>query len=605
MKKIFNLFDLKQKVNYKNEVLSGLTVALALVPEAIAFALIAGLSPLTGLYAAFSIGLITSIFGGRPGMISGATGAIAVIYVGMIAIIKKTNPDISVEEITQYIFATVILAGLIQIGVGLLRLGKFIRLVPHPVMFGFVNGLAIVIFLAQMSSFKENRKDHYGNNAVEAISTNQAFHVNGSVVTSDKTNTIVYNLIEGKLFNIETDQYELQIVGDQVFDVEKEQVVYNYQNNTFYNIEKKTEVLDWLQRDQLVLMIGLVLLTMLIIWGLPKLTTYIPSSLAAIVVVALITIFGEIDTKTVGDIASIKGGFPTPSLPHIPYTWDTFVLIFPYALIVAGVGLIESLLTLNLIDEITQTRGNSNKECVAQGTANIASGFFLGMGGCAMIGQSLINISSGARARLSGIVASLGLLSFILWGAPIIEQLPMAALTGVMVMVSIGTFEWASLKVFGKMPITDVIVMIVVTLITVFLHNLALAVLIGVVISALAFAWESAIRIRARKYIDSNGSKHYEIYGPLFFGSVSVFSDKFDIENDPEDIIIDFSESKIVDMSAIEALNSLTERYMKAGKKIHLRHLSPDCQKLLKNADKIVEVNVMEDPTYHVAADSV
>lgn len=605
MKKIFNLFDLKQKVNYKNEVLSGLTVALALVPEAIAFALIAGLSPLTGLYAAFSIGLITSIFGGRPGMISGATGAIAVIYVGMIAIIKKTNPDISVEEITQYIFATVILAGLIQIGVGLLRLGKFIRLVPHPVMFGFVNGLAIVIFLAQMSSFKENRKDHYGNNAVEAISTNQAFHVNGSVVTSDKTNTIVYNLIEGKLFNIETDQYELQIVGDQVFDVEKEQVVYNYQNNTFYNIEKKTEVLDWLQRDQLVLMIGLVLLTMLIIWGLPKLTTYIPSSLAAIVVVALITIFGEIDTKTVGDIASIKGGFPTPSLPHIPYTWDTFVLIFPYALIVAGVGLIESLLTLNLIDEITQTRGNSNKECVAQGTANIASGFFLGMGGCAMIGQSLINISSGARARLSGIVASLGLLSFILWGAPIIEQLPMAALTGVMVMVSFGTFEWASLKVFGKMPITDVIVMIVVTLITVFLHNLALAVLIGVVISALAFAWESAIRIRARKYIDSNGSKHYEIYGPLFFGSVSVFSDKFDIENDPEDIIIDFSESKIVDMSAIEALNSLTERYMKAGKKIHLRHLSPDCQKLLKNADKIVEVNVMEDPTYHVAADSV
>ena len=605
MKKIFNLFDLKQKVNYKNEVLSGLTVALALVPEAIAFALIAGLSPLTGLYAAFSIGLITSIFGGRPGMISGATGAIAVIYVGMIAIIKKTNPDISVEEITQYIFATVILAGLIQIGVGLLRLGKFIRLVPHPVMFGFVNGLAIVIFLAQMSSFKENRKDHYGNNAVEAISTNQAFHVNGSVVTSDKTNTIVYNLIEDKMFNIETDQYELQIVGDQVFDVEKEQVVYNYQNNTFYNIEKKTEVLDWLQKDQLVLMIGLVLLTMLIIWGLPKLTTYIPSSLAAIVVVALITIFGEIDTKTVGDIASIKGGFPTPSLPHIPYTWDTFVLIFPYALIVAGVGLIESLLTLNLIDEITQTRGNSNKECVAQGTANIASGFFLGMGGCAMIGQSLINISSGARARLSGIVASLGLLSFILWGAPIIEQLPMAALTGVMVMVSIGTFEWASLKVFGKMPITDVIVMIVVTLITVFLHNLALAVLIGVVISALAFAWESAIRIRARKYIDSNGSKHYEIYGPLFFGSVSVFSDKFDIENDPEDIIIDFSESKIVDMSAIEALNSLTERYMKAGKKIHLRHLSPDCQKLLKNADKIVEVNVMEDPTYHVAADSV
>lgn len=352
-------------------------------------------------------------------------------------------------------------------------------------------------------------------------------------------------------------------------------------------------------------MIGLVLLSMLIIWGLPKLTKYVPSALAAIVIVSAIVIGFGIETKTVGDIASIQGGFPTPSIPEIPFTWDTFMLIFPYALIVAGVGLIESLLTLNLIDEITQTRGSGNKECVAQGTANIASGFFLGMGGCAMIGQSLINISSGARARLSGIVASLGLLSFILWGAPIIEQLPMAALVGVMVMVSIGTFEWASLKVFGKMPLTDVIVMVVVTLVTVFLHNLALAVLIGVIISALAFAWENALRIRARKYIDENGSKHYEIYGPLFFGSVSVFNDKFDVQGDPDDVIIDFSESKVVDMSAIDALNVLTERYQRAGKTVHLRHLSPDCQELLRDADKIVEVNVMEDPTYHVAADKV
>jgi SulP family sulfate permease len=523
MKKIFNLFDLKQKVNYKNEVLSGLTVALALVPEAIAFALIAGLSPLTGLYAAFSIGLITSILGGRPGMISGATGAVAVIYVGMITLLREMNPEITVDQITQYIFATVILAGMIQILVGLLRLGKFIRLVPHPVMFGFVNGLAIVIFMAQKDSFK----------------------------------------IDG----------------------------------------------NWMAGNDLFLMLGLVLLTMAIIWGLPKITKAVPSSLVAIIVISGLVIGLDLDTKTVADTLpagkTIAGGFPIPQVPNIPWTFETLQIIFPYALIVAGVGLIESLLTLNLIDEITQTRGRGNKECVAQGTANIASGFFLGMGGCAMIGQSLINISSGARARLSGIVASLGLLSFILWGAPIIERLPMAALTGVMFMVAIGTFEWASLRVFNRMPHSDVIVMILVTLITVFLHNLALAVLVGVIVSALIFAWENARRIRARKYIDEQGSKHYEIFGPLFFGSITVFNEKFDVQNDPDDVIIDFSESKIVDMSAIEAVNSLTERYLKAGKKIHLRHLSPDCQKLLKNADKIIEVNVLEDPTYHVVADEI
>lgn len=606
MKKVFNLFDLKQKVNYKNEVLSGLTVALALVPEAIAFALIAGLSPLTGLYAAFSIGLITSIFGGRPGMISGATGAIAVIYVGMIALIRQGNPEISVDEITQYIFATVILAGIIQIVVGLLRLGKFIRLVPQPVMFGFVNGLAIVIFMAQLSSFKEDVKDPYGNNMKEISATEQVLSVNQeSYVVSSETGALAYNLINDTLFNYETGEAKLWIDNDHVYDIEKKTVKYAYKEGSFFNIDVTGEEKRWLDAEAIWLMVGLVLLSMLIIWGLPKLTKYVPSALAAIVLVSAIVIGFGIDTKTVGDIASIEGGFPIPAMPSIPFTWDTFMLIFPYALIVAGVGLIESLLTLNLIDEITETRGSSNKECVAQGTANIASGFFLGMGGCAMIGQSLINISSGARARLSGIVASLGLLSFILWGAPIIEQLPMAALVGVMVMVSIGTFEWASLKVFGKMPLTDVIVMVVVTLVTVFLHNLALAVLIGVIISALAFAWENALRIRARKYIDDKGSKHYEIYGPLFFGSVSVFNDKFDVQNDPDDIIIDFSESKVVDMSAIEALNGLTDRYLKAGKKVHLRHLSPDCQKLLRDADKIVEVNVMEDPTYHVAADKV
>ena len=523
MKKYFNLFDLNQKVDYKNEVLSGLTVALALVPEAIAFALIAGLSPLTGLYAAFTIGLVTSILGGRPGMISGATGAIAVVYVGMITIIKETNPQISVDEITQYVFATVILAGVIQILVGLMRLGKFIRLVPHPVMFGFVNGLAIVIFMAQLDSFK---------------------------------------------------------VGEK-----------------------------WMQGNDLFLMLGLVILTMLIIWGLPKITKAVPSSLVAIIVVSSIAIGFNIDTKvvadTLGEGKTMAGGFPIPQLPHIPWTWETFKIIFPYSLIVAGVGLIESLLTLNLIDEITQTRGSGNKECVAQGAANVTSGFFLGMGGCAMIGQSLINISSGARARLSGIVASLGLLSFILWGAPIIERLPMAALTGVMFMVAIGTFEWASLKTFKRMPNSDIFVMLIVMLITVFLHNLALAVLCGVVISALVFAWENAKRIRARKYVDDDGVKHYEIFGPLFFGSVSAFYEKFDVKNDPNEVIIDFSESKIVDMSGIESVNRITDRYLQVGKKLHIRHLSEDCRQLLKNADDIIEVNILEDPTYKVVVDKI
>lgn len=524
MKHIFNLFDLKQKVDYKSEILSGLTVALALVPEAIAFALIAGLSPLTGLHAAFTIGLITSVLGGRPGMISGATGAVAVVYLGLITILKSINPEITVEEITQNVFGVVIMAGLIQITAGFLRLGKFIRLVPHSVMFGFVNGLAIVIFMAQLDAFK-----------------------------------------------IKSDAGEL----------------------------------IWMTGSQLYLMLGLVVVTMLIIWGLPKLTKAFPSSLAGILIVSAIAIGFGLDTKTVGDIASVDGGFPPFNIPKIPYTWDRFITLLPYSFIVAGVGLIESLLTLNLIDEITQTRGRSNKECIAQGTANIVTGFLSGMGGCAMIGQSLINISSGARARLSGMVAAVGLLCIILFGAPLIEKLPMAALTGVMIMVSIGTFEWASLKVLGKMPLTDVIVMLVVMAITVLMHNLALAVLAGIIISALSFAWENAKRIRARKYIDENGVKHYEIYGPLFFGSISAFYSKFDIANDPQEVIIDFTDSRVTDMSAIEALNSLTEKYHKAGKKVHLQHLSKDCTRLLRNADKIVDVNILEDPTYTVVTEEI
>ncbi|ASV30394.1 SulP family inorganic anion transporter [Maribacter cobaltidurans] len=523
MRKYLNLFDFKQKVDYKTEILSGLTVALALVPEAIAFALIPGFSPLTGLYAAFVLALVTSILGGRPGMISGATGAVAVIFVGLILELKRNFPGIEPETILNYVFATVILAGVLQIGAGLLRLGKFIRLVPHPVMFGFVNGLAIIIFMAQFPNF--------------------------------------YNKTTG----------------------------------------------DLLSGAPLYIMLGLTLLTMVIIWGLPKLTKAVPSSLVAIIVVSAIVIGFGINTMTVADIMgegeSIKGGFPPLSIPQLPFTWATFKIIIPYAAIVAGVGLIESLLTLNIIDEITETRGSGNKECVAQGTANILSGFLSGMGGCAMIGQSLINTSAGARARLSGITAAVMLLVFIMFGSSLIERLPMAALVGLMFMVAIGTFEWASFKTFGKMPKSDVIVMVLVTLITAITHNLAVAVLLGVVISALAYSWENAKRIRARKHVDENGVKHYEIYGPLFFGSTTLFAEKFDVPNDPEEVIIDFKESRVADMSGIEALNKITERYAKVGKKVHLRHLSKDCIRLLQNADEIIDVNVMEDPTYKVVAD--
>jgi len=523
VKKYLNLFDFKQKVDYKTEILSGLTVALALVPEAIAFALIPGFSPLTGLYAAFILCLITSILGGRPGMISGATGAVAVIFVGLILELKRNFPGIEPETILNYVFATVVMAGILQILAGVLRLGKFIRLVPHPVMFGFVNGLAIIIFMAQFPNFYEKGTD---------------------------------NLLSTTPF---------------------------------------------------LMMLGLTLLTMLIIWGLPKLTKAIPSSLVAIVIVSAIVIGFGIDTLTVagtmGEGESIKGGFPPLSIPQIPFTLETFKIIFPYAAIVAGVGLIESLLTLNIIDEITETRGSGNRECVAQGTANIFSGFLSGMGGCAMIGQSLINTSSGARARLSGITAAVMLLVFIMFGSSLIERLPMAALVGLMFMVAIGTFEWASFKTFGKMPKSDVVVMVLVTLITAITHNLAVAVLLGVIISALAYSWENAKRIRARKYVDDNGVKHYEIYGPLFFGSTTLFSEKFDVLSDPDEVIIDFQESRVADMSGIEALNKITERYKKAGKKIHLRHLSKDCIQLLENAEEIIDVNVLEDPTYKVVVD--
>jgi SulP family sulfate permease len=509
MKKYLRLFDFTYTFSYKTEILSGITVALALVPEAVAFALIAGLSPLTGLYAAVVMALVTSVFGGRPGMISGATGAVAVVLVSLVQ-----------SHGVEYVFAAVVLAGLIQILFGLLRLGKFIRLVPHPVIFGFVNGLAIIIFMSQLAQFKD---------------------VSG----------------------------------------------------------------NWLEGSSLYLLLGLVALTMLIIHFLPKLTKVVPSSLAAILIIFGLVTFFNLDTRTVGDIASIKGGFLPFHVPGIDWTLESLKLIAPYSLIIAGVGLIESLLTLNIVDEITETRGSANKEALAQGVANTLSGMFSGMGGCAMIGQSLINVSNGARARLSGIVAAIGLLSFVMFGSSLIERVPMAALTGLMIMVSIGTFEWASLRTFNKMPKSDVFVMVLVTLVTVFLHNLALAVIVGVIIAALGFAWDNAVRIRARKRIDESGVKHYEIYGPLFFGSVAAFNEKFDVAGDPDEVVIDFVESRVVDMSAIEALNKVTERYAKSGKKIHLKHLSKDCLRLIKNAESLIEVNIIEDPTYKVVADKI
>ena len=510
MKKVLNLFDFKQKVDYKTEILAGLTVAMTMIPESLSFAILAGFPPLVGLYASFIMGLITAVLGGRPGLISGGAGATTVVLIALM-----------VSHGLEYVFGAVIIAGIIQIIVGLFKLGKFIRLVPQPVMFGFVNGLAIIIFMSQLEQFKVR-------------------------------------------------------VGDNV---------------------------EWITGTPFLIMAGLVALTIAIIVILPKFTKAIPSSLVAIIVVFAIVYFFGIDTKQVVDIASVSGTLPPFHIPDIPFTYEAFKTILPYGLIMAAVGLTEGLLTLNLVDEITGTKGQSNRECVAQVTANIANGFFFGMGGCPMIAQTLVNLSSGSRARLSGIIAAITILTIILVGAPVIELLPMAALVGVMIMVAFGTFEWASFRVFTRMPKHDIFVMLLVTLITVLLHNLALAVLIGVIISALVFAWDNAKRIRARKHIDENGVKHYEIYGPLFFGSTTTFMTKFDAVKDPEEIIVDFTESRIVDMSAIETLNKLTELYAKHNKKVHLKHLSGDCRKLLSNAEAVIDVNIIEDPTYRVVTD--
>jgi SulP family sulfate permease len=497
---------------FQNEILSGLTVALALVPEAVAFAFVAGVEPLVGLYAAFMVGLLAAIFGGRPGMISGATGAMAVVMVALVA-----------EHGVEYLFAAVVLTGLFQMGAGVLRLGKFIRIVPYPVMLGFVNGLAIVIFLAQLQHFQITSADG---------------------------------------------------------------------------------VKQWLSGEALLIFAGLVTLTMVIIYFLPKLTGSFPAALAAIIAVTLLAMGLNLDTVTVGGLASIKGGLPTFHIPAVPFTFETLMIILPYAFILAAVGLIESLLTLSLIDEVTNTRGRGNRECMGQGIANTVTGMFGGMGGCAMIGQSMINVNSGGRQRLSGIAAALFLLIFILFASPLIERIPMAALVGVMFVVVLATFEWSSLRIMGKIPATDAFVLILVSAVTVF-TDLAIAVVVGVIVSALVFAWEHAKHINITTYDDERGSRVHELNGPLFFGSVKNFLELFHPEEDADDVIIEFQNSRVADHSAIEAIDTLAERYIQAGKTLHLRHLSEECRRLLKKAGNLVEVNVMEDPRYHVADDQI
>ena len=514
--------------NAKNDILSGLTVALALVPEAVAFAFVAGVDPLVGLYAAFMIGLITAIFGGRPGMISGATGALAVVMVSLVAT-GNAMGEPSENLGLYYLFATVILMGIIQVCVGLLKLGKFVRLIPHPVMMGFVNGLAIVIFLSQLGMFKE---------------------MNNGVAT-------------------------------------------------------------WLQGAALYTMLGLVLLTMAIMHFLPMINKKLPEALVAIGVVSAIVILGNLDVATVGSFIragggeGLKGGLPLfqgDIFAKIPMNWETLAFIGPYALILAAIGLIESLMTLNLIDELTESRGDSNRECVAQGGANIITGLFGGMGGCAMIGQSIINIKSGGRTRLSGIVAALTLLCFILFASGLIEQVPIAALVGVMFMVVIGTFAWSSFRILNKIPKSDALVLISVSILTV-VFDLAIAVIIGIIMSALVFAWENAKRIRARKHYLEDGTKVYEIWGPLFFGSITAFKSKFNVKKDPDKIIVDFLESSVSDHSALEALFQLVEKYEAAGKTVEVRHLNTQSQVLMKKASpllaKVIEKNV-DDPRYQV-----
>jgi len=509
------LFFLPYEGNFHIDFLSGLTVALALIPEAIAFALVANVSPLVGLYAAFFMCLITAVIGGRPGMISGATGSMAVV---MVALVSQHGVD--------YLFAAVILTGVLQIIVGILKLGKLIRMLPKSVMVGFVNGLAIVIFLAQLHQFK----------------------------------------------------------------------IINPDGST-----------QWLQGNTLYVMIALVIVAMLVMHYLPKLTKAIPSALTAIIIVSAIVFIFGIHTRIVDDMmagSSMSADFPSFAIPSIPFNIHTLIIIGPYAVILAIIGLSESLMTLSLIDEITHTHGKGNKECIAQGIGNIVSGFFKSMGGCAMIGQSMINISSGGRGRLSGIVSGIFLLLFIVLLWPLIKMIPLAALVGVMFMVVIETFEWATFKFIRKIPLHDALIIITVTLVTV-ATDLAIAVVVGVVMASLVFAWQTAKNIYAEEHINKDGSKEYIIHGPLFFGSCTKFKTLFSPKSDSQDVIIDFKGSRVADHSAIDAIKYIVEQYKRSGKTLHLRHLSFECKSLLGKAGNMVEINMLEDPDYHVATDKL
>ncbi|MDA7802968.1 SulP family inorganic anion transporter [Crocinitomix sp.] len=603
---MFKLIE-KTRQNAKNDILSGLTVALALVPEAVAFAFVAGVDPLVGLYGAFMMGLITSLFGGRPGMISGATGAMAVVMVALIKI-GEDNGDLGLE----YLLLTLILVGIIQMLAGVLKLGKFVRLIPHSVMMGFVNGLAIVIFISQLGMFKTADKDIYNQNKIVTVSKDQIFSIDGDAVKDINSGHVLFNKNGNELIDDNTRESVYTFADGQVFNQELS-VIYNIDDKGVYTIDNAGVSSSYLSSDKLMIMLLFVFLTMAIMFLLPKLTKKLPAALVAILVVASITIFAGIDVSTVGSFiqngggTGIEGGLPnfhSETFTAIPLTFETFNTILPFALILAAVGLIESLMTLNLVDELTETRGNGNRECIAQGGANLVNGLFGGMGGCAMIGQSIININSGGRGRLSGVMAALTLLAFILWGAPIIEQVPIAALVGVMFMVVIGTFAWSSFRILRKIPLSDAFVLILVSGMTV-MFDLAIAVIMGVIVSALVFSWENAKRIRARKSIREDGTKVYEIWGPLFFGSVQAFNNKFSVNEDPDKVEIDFIESKVTDHSGIEAVKNLADRYQKAGKMVTLKHLSVECVSILTKVNPELEAIIerdIDDPRYHVLA---
>jgi len=581
------IFDLRGSASgsAKTEILSGLTVALALVPEAVAFAFLAGVPPLVGLYAAFIVCLLASVFGGRPGMISGATGAMGVVVVGLVATYG-----------IGYLFPAVVLCGLIQLAVGLCRLGKFIRLVPHPVMLGFVNGLAVVILLAQFGSFKTLSPD----GAMEFLSGPRLWIMLAMVAVTmaiiaflpKLTKAVPSSLVAIVAVSLgafainswaprEADgPAPLLTVRDMLVDSTRAAAITSAQK------AKDAEVIE-------------------------ATTAALPPSLAAAPkgeVVAPLTeaeraaAIASVDTAEVG----ISGGLPRPAwwdfeLP--PFSLETLLIILPFSIVLAGVGLIESLMTMTLVDELTETRGWGNRECVGQGIANTACGVFGGMGGCAMIGQTLINVKSGGRGRLSGVTAAVALLLFILFLAPLIEAVPMAALVGVMFMVVIGTFEWTTLQTWRRIPIPEVVVMLTVAVYTVVMHDLATAVLIGVAMSALAFAWNKSKHLVADTSFNEFGSKIYQVHGIVFFGTVQRFKDLFTPAKDPDDVVIDFYYSRVSDQSALEAINQLAGRYQKLGKRLHLRHLSEDCRRLLDKAGDLVEANISEDPHYHVLTD--